>query len=116
MQKAHDAPLTVGEIAARLKCARGWAQLTLDAGCPVDETGRVSIRDFMLYQLANIHRIRELAGLAPVGDAAASPELRRNVKTVLTTQLEWLQGRSPRASVQTAARLVRERIDAMSEL
>lgn len=116
MEKAHDAPLTVGEIAARLKCARGWAQLTIDAGCPVDDSGRVSMRDFMLFQLGNIHRVRELAGLPAIGGGASGDELRRNVKAVLTTQLEWLQHRSTRASVKTAARLVRERIDAMSGL
>ena len=36
MHMADEAPLTIDEIAQKLKCARGWVQLSLDAGCPVE--------------------------------------------------------------------------------
>ena len=113
MQKADDLPLTIDEIAKRLKCARGWVQLSIDAGCSVDDEGRVSLRDFMLFQLTNIHRIRELAGLPRVESRAPAYDLRPNVKTILTTQLEWLQQRSTRSAVKTAAKLVCDKINAL---
>ena len=114
MQKADESPLTVDEIATRLKCARGWVQLSIDAGCPVDSEGRVTLRDFMLFQLTNIHRIRRLAGLPPLESSGRPQDLRPNVKAILTTQLEWLQARSTRSAVKTAAKLVCDRINALN--
>lgn len=116
MRRADESPLTIDEIAARLKCARGWVQLSIDAGCPVDELGKVSIRDFMLFQLTNIHKIREIAGLPQIKTEASAEDLRPNVKAILTTQLEWLQVRSTRSAVKTAAKLVCDRINAQTEL
>ena len=114
MQKADESPLTIDEIAARLKCARGWVQLSIDAGCPVNVEGKVTLRDFMLFQLTNIHRIRSLAGLPPIEAAGTREDLRPNVKAILTTQLEWLQIRSTRSAVKTAAKIVCDRINAIS--
>lgn len=116
MQKADESPLTIDEIAARLKCARGWVQLSLDAGCPVNAEGRVSIRDFMLFQLTNIHKVRALAGLPPIETKGSQDDLRPNVKAILTTQLEWLQVRSTRSAVKSAAKIVCDRINALSEI
>lgn len=116
MQKADESPLTIDEIAARLKCSRGWVQLSIDAGCPTNSQGRVSIRDFMLFQLTNIVKIRELAGLPPIDAKGTERDLRPNVKAILTTQLEWLQVKSTRGSVKTAAKLVYDRINASSEI
>lgn len=113
MQKAEESPLTIDEIATRLKCARGWVQLSVDAGCPVDDLHRVSIRDFMLFQLTNIHKIRALAGLSSIETMGTKEDLRPNVKAILTTQLEWLQIRSTRSAVKTAAKLVCDRINAL---
>jgi len=117
MQKADESPLTVDEITARLKCSRGWVQLSIDAGCPVSADGRVCIRDFMIFQLTNINKIRLLAGLplmSKEGEASAQ-DLRPNVKAILKTQLEWLQIRSTKAAVKTAAKLVYDRIDAVAD-
>lgn len=116
MQKADESPLTIDEIASRLKCARGWVQLSIDAGCPVNSEGRVRLRDFMLFQLTNIHRIRSLAGLPKIETSGKAEDLRPNVKAILTTQLEWLQIRSTRSSVKTAAKLVCDRINTLSEI
>ena len=116
MQKADESPLSIDEITARLKCSRGWVQLSIDAGCPIDSDRRVSIRDFMLFQLTNIHKIRELAGLPPVETTGNGRDLRPNVKAILTTQLEWLQAKSTRSAVKTAARLVCDRINALTEI
>ncbi|MDQ8205421.1 hypothetical protein [Pelagicoccus sp. SDUM812003] len=116
MQKADESPLTIDEIATRLKCSRGWVQLSIDAGCPVDSESKVSIRDFMLFQLTNIHRIRELAGLPPMQTKGSSEDLRPNVKAILSTQLEWLQVKSTRSAVKTAAKLVYDRINALNEI
>ena len=109
MQMAEEVPLTIDEIASKLKCARGWVQLSVDAGCTVDNSGRILLRDFMLFQLSNIDKIREIAGLDPM---ESNPEdlLKPNVKGILTTQLEWLQVRSPRESVQRAAKLVCDKL------
>ncbi len=116
MEKVDDTPLSVDEISTRLKCPRGWVQLSIDAGCPTNSEDRVSIRDFMLFQLTNIRKIRELAGL-PVIETKGSPEdLRPNVKAILTTQLEWLQIRSTRSAVKSAAKLVYDRINALNEI
>lgn len=112
MEKAEESPLTIDEIAARLKCSRGWVQLSFDAGCPKNADGRVSIRDFMVFQLTNIHKIRALAGLPKIETSGTVEDLRPNVKAILTTQLEWLQVRSTRNAVKTAAKLVCERINA----
>lgn len=116
MQKAEESPLSIDEIAARLKCSRGWVQLSIDAGCPVDNDRRVSIRDFMLFQLTNIHKIRELAGLPPIATQGSERDLRPNVKAILATQLEWLQVKSTRSAVKTAAKLVYDRINALNEI
>lgn len=116
MQKADESPLTVDEIAARLKCARGWVQLALDAGCPRNAEGKVCIRDFMLFLLTNIHKVRELAGLPPIETKGTRDDLRPNVKAILTTQLEWLQVRSTRSAVKTAAKIVCDRINALNEI
>ncbi|MBC2605508.1 hypothetical protein [Pelagicoccus albus] len=113
MQKADDSPLTIDEIAARLKCARGWVQLSIDAGCPTNADGRVSIRDFMLFQLTNISQIRALAGLPKIEIKKEEGSLKPNVKAILTTQLEWLQIRSTRGAVKTAAKLVCDRINSI---
>ncbi len=113
MQGAEELPLSIEEIAVRLKCSRGWVQLSIDAGCSVDESGRLSIRDFMLFQLTNIHRIRLLAGLPRIETTGTQEDLRPNVKAILTTQLEWLQVRSTRSAVKTAAKLVCDRINAL---
>ncbi len=113
MQKAEEYPLSIDEIAARLKCSRGWVQLSIDAGCPVNADGRVSIRDFMLFQLTNIQKIRSLAGLPEIETPGTGKDLRLNVKAILTTQLEWLQIRSTRSAVKTAAKLVCDRINAV---
>lgn len=114
MQKAEESPLTIDEIAGRLKCARGWVQLSVDAGCPMNADGRVSMRDFMIFQLTNIAEIRSLAGLPAIGTVGSMADLRPNVKAILTTQLEWLQTRASRSAVKMAAKLVRERIEAGS--
>lgn len=116
MQKAEESPLSIDEIAAKLKCARGWVQLSLDAGCPTNSEGKVSIRDFMLFQLTNIHRVRALAGLPPIETKGTPNDLRPNVKAILTTQLEWLQIRSTRSAVKTAAKIVCDRINALHEI
>lgn len=114
MQSAEEGPLTIDEIAARLKCSRGWVQLSLDAGCPTNAEGSVSIRDFMVFQLTNIGKIRALAGLPEMETKGTVADLRPNVKAILTTQLEWLQVRSTRNAVKTAAKLVCDRINALS--
>lgn len=113
MQKADENPLSIDEIATRLKCSRGWVQLSIDAGCPVNSDNRVSIRDFMLFQLTNIQKIRSLAGLPEMESPGTAADLRPNVKAILTTQLEWLQIRSTRSAVKTAAKLVCDRINAV---
>lgn len=110
MIESNESPLTIDEVAGRLKCARGWVQLSIDAGCPVDQAGKLSIRDFMLFQLSNIHQIRELAGLPPIETEGTKKDLRPNVKAILTTQLEWLQARSTRDSVKQAAKLVYDKL------
>lgn len=115
MEMAEEAPLTIDEIARKLKCARGWVQLTVDAGCPMDGEGRVGIREFMMFQLKNIHLIRELAGLDPI-ESTPDDLLKPNVKAILTTQLEWLQFRSPRESVQKAAKLVCDKLQTIDGL
>lgn len=110
---AEETPMTIDEIAAKLKCARGWVQLSIDAGCPVDDTGRLTIRNMMMFQLTNIGRIRTLAGLAPVETSGDGTDLRPNVKAILTTQLEWLQKRSTKESVQRAAKLVCDKLQSI---
>ena len=102
--------MTIDEMAGRLKCSRGWVQLSIDAGCPQDAEGRINIRDFMLFQLSNIHRIRELAGLSPIEAVSKPLDLRPNVKAILTTQLEWLQARSTKSSVKQAAKMVYDKM------
>lgn len=114
MHKADDYPLSIDEIATRLKCSRGWVQLSIDAGCPLNSDNRVSIRDIMLFQLTNIRKIRKLAGLPEIETRGTEEDLRPNVKAILTTQLEWLQIRSTRSSVKTAAKLVCDRINAIT--
>ncbi len=64
----------------------------------------------MLFQLSNIHRIRELAGLSPIEASGSSSDLRPNVKAILATQLEWLQVRSTKESVKQAAKMVHEKM------
>lgn len=110
MEMPDESLLTVDEIAARLKCARGWVQLSVDAGAPIDESGRMTLRDYMLFQLSHIGRIRELAGLPPIDAPGTSEDLRPNVKAILTSQLEWLQIRSTKDSVKQAAKLVYEKL------
>ena len=116
MVPAEDTPLTIEEMATRLKCSRGWVQLSIDAGCPRNDDGRISIRNFMLFQLSNIHRIRKLAGLDPIETSGTESDLRPNVKAILTTQLEWLQAKSTRPSVKEAARMVQEKMRKLDEL
>ncbi len=116
MENADEVPYTVDEIAGKLKCSRGWVQLSIDAGCPQGDDGKIRIRDFMLFQLTNIHKIRELAGLEPIATDASAGDLRPNVKAILTTQLEWLQLRSSKDSVKRAAKLVFDRLQTMSEI
>lgn len=115
MQKADETPLSIDEIATRLKCSRGWVQLSLDAGCPTNAESRVCIRDFMIFQLTNIQKIRALAGLPPIEAQGTPEDLRPNVKAILTTQLEWLQVKSTRSAVKTAAKLVCDRINASAD-
>ena len=110
MIPAEESPLSIDEMASRLKCSRGWVQLSVDAGCPRDEEGRISIRDFMLFQLSNIHRIRRIAGLEPIETQGTKEDLRPNVKAILSTQLEWLQARSTKDNVKQAARMVHQKI------
>lgn len=116
MEMAEETPMTVVEIAEKLKCARGWIQLSVDAGCPTDEEGRLTVRDMMMFQLTNIHKIRSLAGLAPIEDSGVEGDLRPNVKAILTTQLEWLQIRSTKVSVQRAAKLVCDKLQTISKI
>jgi len=113
MEMANEGALTIDEMASKLKCSRGWIQLSVDAGCPLQADGKLRVRDLMLFQLTNIRRIRELAGLRPIETEASGKDLRPNVKAILETQLEWLQVRSTRDSVKKAARLVREKLQAM---
>jgi len=115
MDSAEDIPMTIDEMAGRLKCSRGWVQLSIDAGCPQDKEGRIRVRDFMLFQLSNIHRIRELAGLAPIETVGKPSDLRPNVKAILTTQLEWLQARSTKDSVKRAAKMVYDKMQTIDE-
>ncbi len=110
MDAAEEVPMSIEEMASRLKCSRGWVQLSIDAGCPQNDEGRITIRDFMLFQLSNIHRIRELAGLEPLESAGTTSDLRPNVKAILTTQLEWLQARSTKTSVKKAAKMVYDKM------
>lgn len=108
-----ETPMSIDEMAAKLKCSRGWIQLSIDAGCPQDDAGRISIRDFMLFQLSNIHQIRELAGLPSIETKGTEADLRPNIKAILTTQLEWLQIRSTKECVKKAAKLVYDRMQAI---
>ena len=110
MDAAEDVTMTIDEMAGRLKCSRGWVQLSIDAGCPQVAEGRINIREFMLFQLSNIHRIRELAGLSPIETVGKPSDLRPNVKAILTTQLEWLQERSTKSSVKQAAKMVYDKM------
>ncbi len=116
MDAAEDRPMTIEEMAGRLKCSRGWVQLSIDAGCPQDAEGRINIRDFMLFQLSNIHRIRKLAGLSPMETKGKSSDLRPNVKAILTTQLEWLQARSTKDSVKKAAKMVYDKMQTVDDI
>lgn len=116
MDAAEDIPMTIEEMAGRLKCSRGWVQLSIDAGCPQDAEGRINIRDFMLFQLSNIHRIRKLAGLSPMETEGESTDLRPNVKAILTTQLEWLHARSTKDSVKKAAKMVYDKMQTVDEI
>lgn len=115
MDQTDESPITIEEMAVKLKCSRGWIQLSPDAGCPRNEQGLIRVRDFMLFQLSNIHKIRELAGLEPIQTNATGADLRPNVKAILTTQLEWLQTRTTRDSVKKAAKLVYEKMQAIEE-
>ena len=116
MDAAEDIPMTIDEMAGRLKCSRGWVQLSIDAGCPQDSEGRISVRDFMLFQLSNIHRIRKLAGLSPIETEGKTSDLRPNVKAILTTQLEWLQARSTKDSVKKAAKMVYDKMQTVNDI
>lgn len=116
MDGAENIPMSINEMAGRLKCSRGWVQLSIDAGCPRDNEGRISIRDFMLFQLSNIHRIRKLAGLSPIETEGSVSDLRPNVKAILTTQLEWLQTRSTKDSVKKAAKLVYDKMQMVDDI
>ena len=116
MEMADESSLTIDEMASKLKCSRGWIQLSVDAGCPTQENGKLQVRDLMLFQLTNIHRIRELAGLQPMETEASQTDLRPNVKAILETQLEWLQVRSTRDSVKKAARLVHQKLQAIDDI
>jgi len=113
MEMAEDSSLTIDEMAGKLKCSRGWIQLSIDAGCPTQEDGKLLVRDLMLFQLTNIHQIRELAGLNPIETEGSKADLRPNVKAILETQLEWLQVRSTRESVKKAAKLVHQKLQAI---
>ena len=115
MIPAEESPLSIEEMASRLKCSRGWVQLSLDAGCPRDNEGRIRVRDFMLFQLSNIHRIRQIAGLEPIEAQGTEEDLRPNVKAILSTQLEWLQARSTKGNVKHAARMVHQKIQKIEE-
>ena len=115
MIPAEETPLSIEEMASRLKCSRGWVQLTVDAGCPRNEDGRLSVRDFMLFQLSNIHRIRQIAGLDPIETRGTKEDLRPNVKAILSTQLEWLQARSTKDNVKQAARMVHQKIQKIGD-
>jgi len=115
MEQAEDIPISIDEMATKLKCARGWIQLSLDAGCPQNDAGELRVRDFMLFQLSNIHRTRELAGLPSIKTPGTVEDLRPNVKAILTTQLEWLQVRSTKPSVKKAAKLVFDKMQAIEE-
>lgn len=115
MSVFDPSPLSIDEIAARLKCSRGWVQLSIDAGCPLNGEGKVCLRDFMLFQLTNIQRIRSLAGLPAIETKGESEDLRPNVRAILSTQLEWLQLKSTRQAVKAAALLVLQRINALGE-
>ena len=77
--------------------------------------GELRVRDFMLFQLSNIHRIRELAGLPSIETKGTVEDLRPNVKAILTTQLEWPQVRSTKQSVKKAAKLVYDKMQAIEE-
>ncbi len=115
MDLAEDTPMSIDEMAGKLKCSRGWVQLSVDAGCPRNELGQIRIRDFMLFQLSNIHRIRALAGLPEIETSATLSDLRPNIKAILTTQLEWLQVRSTKESVKKAAKLVYDKMQSIDE-
>ena len=115
MEQAEDIPISIDEMSGKLKCARGWIQLSIDAGCPQNDLGELRVRDFMLLQLSNIHRIRELAGLPSIETKGTVENLRPNVKAILTTQLEWLQVRSTKQSVKKAAKLVYVKMQAIEE-
>ena len=115
MIPAEESPMSIEEMASRLKCSRGWVQLSVDAGCPRDEEGRISVRDFMLFQLSNIHRIRQIAGLEPIETRGNEEDLGPNVKAILSTQLEWLQARSTKDNVKQAARMVHQKIQKIED-
>ena len=92
--------MTIDEMERRLKCSREWVQLSIDAGFPQDAEGRINIREFMLFPLSNIHRIRKLAGLSPIETVRKLSDLRPNVKAILTTQFECLRARFTKCSVK----------------
>jgi len=115
MEQTEDIAISIDEMAAKLKCARDWIQLSIGAGCPQNDVGELRVRDFMLFQLSNIHRIRKLAGLPSIETAGTVEDLRPNVKAILTTQLEWLQVRSTKLSVKKAAKLVFDKMQAIEE-
>lgn len=116
MQRLQVAKLSVDEIAQRLRCAPAWVRLSLDAGCPMDETGRVAMRDFMLFQLTNLHRIRRLAGLPDMTPQNPLKGSQPSMRAILRTHLEWLQVRSTRKALQRAAKRVCQRLEALPEL
>ncbi|MCH6255761.1 hypothetical protein MLD52_04335 [Puniceicoccaceae bacterium K14] len=116
MDMAEETPMSVDEIASKLKCARGWVQLSIDAGCQTDSEGRLTVRDMMMFQLTNIHKIRNIAGLPAIEGNVDKDDLRPNVKAILTTQLEWLQIRSTKESVQRAAKLVCDKLQTISNI
>ena len=78
-------------------------------------SGQISIRDFMLFQLSNIHQIRMLAGLPEIETKATEADLRPNVKAILTTQLEWLQVRSTKQGVKRAAKMVYDKMQTIDD-
>ena len=57
----------------------------------------------MLFQLLNIDRIRQIAGLESIETRGTEEDLRANVKAVFSTHLEWLKARSDNDNVEQAA-------------
>jgi hypothetical protein len=100
-------------VADRLRVSYAFVQLCIDVGCPT-RRGRLSAAEVIHWLFENYERVREVAGLSPMGSIeGVSPRAKSRLQmaNAVITLVEYGQSRASDAAQKTELEEVKRTVE-----